>query len=50
MERQIKFVVYNKNTGKKQEKTFDTLQEAINEANKLNEKINCCDFLVTTIK
>jgi hypothetical protein len=50
MKRQIKFVVYNRNTGKKDNKQYNTLQEAINEACRKNNKINSYNFLVTSIK
>ena len=50
MEKQIKFVVYNRNTGKKENKLYNTLQEAINEACRKNDKINNYNFLVTSIK
>lgn len=30
MDRKIKFVIYNRNTGKKDNKQYNTLQEAIN--------------------
>lgn len=50
MARQVKFVVFNRITGKKDNKLYNTLQEAINEANKLNDKINSYNFLVTSVK
>lgn len=50
MERQVKFAVYNRNTGKKENKLYNTLQEAINEACRKNDKINSYNFLVTSIK
>lgn len=50
MERKIKFVVYNRNTGEKQNKLFDTLKDAIAEACKQNDKINRYDFLITSVK
>lgn len=50
MERQVKFIVYNRNTGKKDNKQYNTLQEAINEACRKNDKINSYNFLVTSIK
>ena len=40
MSKQIKFVVYNRKTGKKDNKQDNTLQEAINEACRKNNKIN----------
>lgn len=50
MERKIKFVVYNRNTGKKDNKIYDTLQEAIEKACTMNDKTNKYNFLVTSIK
>ena len=50
MDRKIKFVIYNRNTGKKDNKQYNTLQEAINEACRKNNKINTYNFLVTSIK
>ena len=50
MSKQIKFVVYNRNTGKKDNKQYNTLLEAINEACRKNNKINSYNFLVTSIK
>lgn len=50
MERQVKFIVYNRTTGKKDNKQYNTLQEAINEACRKNDKINSYNFLVTSIK
>lgn len=50
MAKQVKFVVFNRITGKKDNKLYNTLQEAINEACRKNDKINCYNFLVTSIK
>lgn len=50
MDKKIRFVVYNRNTGKKDNKQYNTLQEAINEACRKNDKINSYNFLVTSIK
>lgn len=50
MERQVKFVVYNRNTGKKENQLYNTLKEAINEACRKNDKINSYNFLITSIK
>lgn len=46
----MQYVVFDRKTGKKANRTFNTLQEAIKEACKLNDKINCYNFLVTTIR
>ena len=50
MDKKIKFVVYNRITGKKDNKLYNTLQEAISEACRKNDKINSYNFLVTSIK
>lgn len=50
MARKVKFIVYNRNTGKKENKLYNTLQAAINEACRKNDKIKRYDFLVTSIK
>ena len=50
MAKQIKYIVFNRITGKKDNKLYNTLQEAINEAYKKNDKINSYNFLVTSIK
>lgn len=50
MAKQVKFVVFNRITGKKDNKQYNTLQEAIQEACKKNDKINSYNFLVTSIK
>lgn len=50
MAEKVKFIVYNRNTGKKENKLYNTLQEAINEACRKNDKIKSYSFLVTSIK
>lgn len=50
MNKQIKYVVFNRLTGQKDKTIYNTLQEAINEACKKNDKINSYNFLVTSIK
>ena len=50
MARKVKFVVFNRITGKKDSKLYNTLQEAIQEACRKNDKINSYNFLVTSIK
>lgn len=46
----MQYVVFDRKTGKKVNETFDTLQQAINRACKLNNQINNYNFLVTTIR
>ncbi len=50
MKKQTKFIVFNRITGKKGNKLYNTLQEAINEACRKNDKIKSYNFLVTSIK
>lgn len=50
MEKQVKFVIYNRKTGNKDSKCYDTLKEAINEACKRNDAMNSYNFLVTSVK
>lgn len=50
MERKRKFIVYNRHTGKKENKLYNTLQEAINEACRKNNNINSYNFLVVSVK
>lgn len=50
MAKQIKYIVFNRLTGKKDNKLYNTLQEAISEACRKNDKIKSYNFLVTSIK
>lgn len=50
MKKQVKYLVFNRLTGKKDDKLYNTLQEAIKEACRKNDKINSYNFLVTSIK
>lgn len=50
MDKKIKYVVFNRLTGQKDNKLYNTFQEAINEACKKNDKIKSYSFLVTSIK
>ena len=44
------YIIYNRKTGKKQNKLYKTIQEAIKEAKKLNILSKNYNYLVTNLK